>query len=332
MSDLVHTCGCGQKTKISEYQLGMETTCRNCKADVTYNLQNCEPIAPAVPENQVPKESDTSFSAVSGEPAQAAAVAETDDNHCSRCGTEFRGDWDRHSTIMGDICNICANRYAEDTLGTIGNPTESARTLASTAYGDDEEDPFRAMPRPEDNSSPRGPWFMEQYPVESRIVLSVLAAGVVILAIWASFQEPPSVDESDAPAAIEQREAARESLEERLQGIPNVVLISINYAFWLAGIGLSLFITLTITNKGIYESHVANAADSFVVGAVLGIIGMVPLAGWALSFLLTIWILLNRYDFRVFDFFMYIVIGGVTNTFLFAVRMAVFGAIANALR
>lgn len=310
----------------------MEATCRNCKADLRFSEDNCEPIPE--PKPAMPTVEDTSFSAVSQGLTLSSAPIDPAENQCVRCGKEFRGDWDRHSTVMGDLCNICANRNVDDTPGTIGNPTESSRAVGENPYSDD--DPFSAVPRPVDKAASRGPWFMEKYPEESRIILAVLAAGVIILAIWASFQEnPSSLDPSSPEEAAEMmaaREAEAEALAERLKGVPGYMVFGIRYLLTIIGLGLPMYITLHITKRTPYDWFLANFLEVTAISLCLGIVGGFGFSGAVLALILTILILWTHYDVPALYVFMYFIIAALVNIMVWSAGILILGSIANTLR
>lgn len=337
MTDYVYECGCGQKTRISEYQIGMETSCPQCKADVKYTPSNVKELTPAIAP---PPREKTALEAAHEENPNEALHAplqpfdpnkpphEIDEDHCARCGREFRGEWDQHPTVTGTLCNICSNMMAADGLGTIGNPTESARKSPLSNI-DDSVDPFTAQPKPEEVSAPRGPWFIEMYPTESKIVLGFLAACVIIMAIWASNQETPS--SLDPPDRSEQAEV----MQDRLAELPWGVLVGIRIVFRGLMLVLPSFLYLRAIHKDNYDNAVASFLEMCMFFVPISFLTALPypavVASGALALILALFTLHNHYDLRpgqIVTWFIFFVVSGLL---LGSAELMVMGLIANAL-
>ncbi len=109
--DLLVTCKCGHQMTVSEYAAGMTAPCPKCGQPLTVSSENAKPIT----RDSVSTASRPAFaqgvrsSSVEPEihytPLQTSSLK----NSCARCGREFRGDWDRHQSSMGLVCNICKN-------------------------------------------------------------------------------------------------------------------------------------------------------------------------------------------------------------------------------
>lgn len=124
--DLIVTCTCGHQITVSEYAAGMTAPCPQCGQPLTVAPENSKPIT-RTPTTSVDRQSATqsaapgnvSTSEFSYTPLKTASLK----THCARCGREFRGDWDRHQTPAGLVCNICTNFVAS-----------SAQTIQSSGY------------------------------------------------------------------------------------------------------------------------------------------------------------------------------------------------------
>ena len=105
--DLLVTCKCGHRMTVSEYAAGMTAPCPKCGEPLTVSPENAKPIAhesvsptPRSVPAPLSGESDIQYT-----PLQTSSLK----NNCARCGREFRGDWDRHQSAAGLVCNICWN-------------------------------------------------------------------------------------------------------------------------------------------------------------------------------------------------------------------------------
>lgn len=318
--DRVFACPCGHKMRVSEFQLGMDITCPMCKAEHRLRESNTEPLvrnAPAAPTT--PR--TNAFSLDKGEITLGAPAAAADGEVCARCGKVFRGDWDKHATIMGEVCNVCAN------LAMDGGP--ETLKLASAAPPAPAYDPFtdptkaQPLPAPEESAS-RKPRWMEEHPTESKAILWGLALLVIVLALWATTVEPPApVERSDEEIA------AAQAAVEQLGELPFIVVYGFNVAFWFLGIGVPLFLLLKFTNKLPFDSWWANGFEVGWVALFLAVIGAIPVVGGVIGMFISICFLWNRYDFGIFHFVLYGLLSMVCGILLFALRAVVLGLTAQ---
>lgn len=105
--DLLVSCKCGHQMTVSEYAAGMTAPCPKCGQPLTVSPENSKPIAresAAAATRPTPAPS-TSEPNTHYTPLQTSSLK----NNCARCGREFRGDWDRHQSLAGLVCNICWN-------------------------------------------------------------------------------------------------------------------------------------------------------------------------------------------------------------------------------
>ncbi len=130
MSSLLHvTCDCGCDNRVPPDRRGKWTSCAACgkelavPEDAPALVTDSDPPATASPTRATkrarsPFEEDqgtTDFSARFRN-YTAAAYEGASAEHCSRCGRELRGDWDRLESSSGILCYICANQ------GSAGTP------------------------------------------------------------------------------------------------------------------------------------------------------------------------------------------------------------------
>jgi len=332
MQYFVHTCTCGRKTRVSEYQLGMETACPNCKADITFTEANCQPLDP---EPGAAPESPTAAGATAG--AEYAGDEgenrdETPEDHCDRCGRQFRGDWDRHDTVMGELCNICANLVDSKAAETPKQATTAGP--APSILGDEsgvEDELFRPRGRVDGEdgaiSSASQPWFMQKYPKESRILLWSLAILMIVLAIVFSFVEEPVAP--PAEDAERQETAVQQQAEGELSPVPVYLAIPVSYLLRLVAIGLPIFMALLIGDKLPYESWSANMLDVGLVSLGIALLGIMPFGG-LIVLVVTVWLLLSRYDCGFVDIITWLIMGIPAAVLVYALEAIVMGLIGNA--
>lgn len=322
--DRVFSCPCGHKMRVSEFQLGMDIHCPICKAEHRLRESNTEPLVRNAPP--APKTPRTeAFALDKGEMTLGAASASAGGDVCERCGKAFRGDWDKHSTIMGEVCNVCAN------LAVDGGP--ETLKLASKAPSAPAYDPFtdptkaQPLPAPEESASHKPRW-MEEHPTESKLILWGLAMVVILLSLWATTVEPPApVVRSD------EQIAAAQAAVEQLGELPFVVVYGFNLAFWFLGIGVPLFLLLKFTDKLPFDSWWANGFEVGWVALFLAFVGattgVVPMVGGIIGLFISLYFLWNRYDFGFFHFVLYCLISLICGILLFALRAVVLGVAAQ---
>ncbi len=119
---------------------------------------------------------------------------------CSRCGTKFRGEWDRYQGESGLLCHRCAN-FA----GINGNSSNASKPQPLTSASHASEQPRVLYPPPE--PEPHEPSFSEKFEAfretqQFRIGLYVAAFGVIGLALFYSFF-PPATPSSNHHAPNE---------------------------------------------------------------------------------------------------------------------------------
>lgn len=172
--DLLVTCTCGHQTTVSEYAVGMTAPCPQCGRPLTVSRDNAKPVtgapAPTI-ETKPAGESDVVYT-----PLQTSSLK----THCARCGREFRGDWDRHSSAIGLVCNICRNLVT------------SKQTVQSTGYVapvdsmklDPVIDPI--PPRPVEVEEVEKTWMEKYWPDKDmmrRIAIGA-AAAFALYTVW----------------------------------------------------------------------------------------------------------------------------------------------------
>ena len=110
--DLLVTCKCGHQMTVSEYAAGMTAPCPKCGQPLTVSPENARPITreSTSPANRPASTQGQGALSSAGPEFQYTPMQTTSlKNNCARCGREFRGDWDRHQSTAGLVCNICWN-------------------------------------------------------------------------------------------------------------------------------------------------------------------------------------------------------------------------------
>ncbi|MBI3119207.1 MAG: hypothetical protein HYZ00_11000, partial [Candidatus Hydrogenedentes bacterium] len=99
-------CVCGQEMRVPAEALYRYGACVACgtRIKITEDNSHLETDEMALPGNH-------SHSAGPPGPfgAESTDFALPHDN-CSRCGRAFRGDWDRHNSAAGALCDLCARQ------------------------------------------------------------------------------------------------------------------------------------------------------------------------------------------------------------------------------
>jgi hypothetical protein len=327
-----YTCECGHKQRISEYQLGMESSCPACKADVLFAESNTVPAEDVDAAGQSgPAGAATSGFEIPQE--EQPRHGHSDADHCSRCGRKFRGEWDQHESPQGPICNVCANLASQEGPGTpttegMVKPVQSLALDSGSAEG---EGPPIGRHRPGDTGETVRKGLAERYPDQVKTAVWIGVALVFFAAIYYSFISPESANVQ--PEATPERV---QEMEEAAARIPAAVLFFGNMFFTFLGMAGTLYLTLQMTNRLPHESLSANAVHVALMGAALMVIGtltsFVPFVGWIIGLVIVLYILWDRYDFDLYAFVMWFVCGVLVGILVWGARVVVFGLLANALR
>lgn len=88
MEERIIQCKCGQRMRVPVVALGSTGACVRCKTFLTITMSTTTPF-----------------------PHAAKSEETHDPGSCACCKRVFRGDWDRHQTEQGVICDICARQY-----------------------------------------------------------------------------------------------------------------------------------------------------------------------------------------------------------------------------
>jgi len=269
--DLLVTCSCGHRITVSEFAMGMTAPCPACKLPLTVATGNARPIEskPKSPPPQTPASESYSSTDIVYTPIQTTSLK----SHCARCGKEFRGDWDRHQSSLGLICNICSNRVRqENPLQTFGYvpPVDSMKLEPQI-----DTVPFRPV---EVEEAPRS-WrdripddaTMRRIAIGAAVAFMLYTVYLIISGAW--IVEPNS----------EEAELAAESAAAEIPELPRWAGITVKLLG--AGSGLvstlaGLYIFLSLGQRLPEESWLANIIRLLPAAAIITAIY------WAPAFLL----------------------------------------------
>ncbi|MBN2308256.1 MAG: hypothetical protein JXR94_04755 [Candidatus Hydrogenedentes bacterium] len=175
MSEYYVVCSCGYRRRVTQASMGLSGRCPRCGREIIVNDSNLVEAGESsgFEEEEAGRE-DLAIEFRSGGSAPAG-------QGCARCGRPFRGDWDRYRTSEGVLCNICANRAAEqaDTTSApepvpVMTPAQRAQIAAVAAEVASRD----LTPAPE--AEPEEESFAERN--HERIRTAVIVAGVLVVA------------------------------------------------------------------------------------------------------------------------------------------------------
>ena len=229
---------------VSEFASGMTAPCPQCGQPLTVSLKNSEPLAGGPPPSKNPAPSaspDSTPTAAGGSELVYTPLRTTSlKTQCVRCGKEFRGDWDRHPSAIGLVCNICRN------LVTPGDPS-----MQTTGY----VAPIDLMKLdPVLDPRPSGPveveevektWHEKYWPDEAtmrRIAIGA-ATAFILYTVWLLISGAWVVGPApeDAAATVETGQAPALPAWARIAG----KILGTCSGFASAFAGLYLFVTLS---------------------------------------------------------------------------------------
>ncbi|HIJ66367.1 MAG TPA: hypothetical protein HPP77_10500 [Candidatus Hydrogenedentes bacterium] len=288
MADVLLTCPCGYEMRLSEYAVGMTTTCPNCGAVLTVSEENVEPIDEARPV--VLPEDNTEYEAVR-EPSLHG-------DRCSRCGKKFRGEWDQYRASSGLVCHVCANL-----AGGLAPELDEAAPLA----------PGPSVTPLASLAPPRGPEperpFVERH--ERVIKRLVLVAGLAVIAfalfypLFAPYIEskPADVEDARAPAA-------------ELPYAATVLVYALTLTFRFGAEFAALYLILAWSKKLPDETFGKNVLAVGIVALGLWALGLwpmfVPVCIVSLTAgVLRLWIVWSVYDLGIGELVFYMVARGL---------------------
>lgn len=317
VADIRVSCFCGNEMVMSEFAVGMRTTCPACGKPLTISWRNSRPLDSEEPLASVPPgEASEQGSAATlfegGEPPAPKAGT----HYCARCGRAFRGDWDRHETSDGLLCNICVN---------LVQPVDPSRPASgyvapiATIRIDRNED---LVPPPSEVSEKGLTWWERHRPADETMQKIALYSGIAVIVLAAAVFVFGGNDAPEPGASSVPGEAAA---EPTVTGVAYWIITGITRFF---GSFLGLYLFLHWGNRLPNERVVLNliALAPVVLGVML--LSLIPFGGWIFALIL----IFTVYGFewgdllrlpasgivaRIFEWFLWITLMGILGNLAF---------------
>ena len=272
--DIRVSCPCGNEMVMSEFAVGMRTTCPACGKPLNVSWQNSRTMdsdvpTPAVPVSEVVAKSDASLF-TEEQPAEKPRLGK---NHCDRCGRPFRGEWDRQETGEGVLCNICVNLVRQV------DPNDSSSGYVApidTLRIERDDDPVPAPVAPMED---QGSWFERNWPTEGTMQKVALYGGlaVVVLALLVFVTSG-----FDVPHPNPSQEVDSGTVEtiSKPAGVAYWVIAAITNFF---GVYLGLYLFLSWGNRLPNETLTLNLIALAPVALGAAVLWLIPFTGWLLA-------------------------------------------------
>lgn len=276
-------CGCGFSAAVPVQRLGEVATCPKCRAQAVITMKNTQPIA---------METSASGAMV---PVQ---------EHCSRCGRKFRGDWDRHGRGDDAVCDICARQAGNEPVAAVQSPKPGHEFPAPVAgasdviSSDDWHDMYAHLrERTLTSETPRR-WRGHVKLFGSILLTAALVAGAIACLVYFI---PETVD----------------SYQDG--GLRGLTLVLVEHFFWGAIITfLSLYSVCWLLGRLPNDDVWANVLSIGMVSVWLGVLSMIGVNGYLsmASWVVSILLLKFLYDFAFQEFLLYCVVSTLMNSAL----------------
>jgi len=291
--DIRVSCPCGNEMVMSEFAVGMRTTCPSCGHPLNVSWQNSRPLdsdepTVAVPVSEVAAKSDASLFAQE-QPAEKPRLGK---NHCDRCGRPFRGEWDRHEANEGALCNICVNLVRQvdpnDASSGFVAPIDTLRIER-----DDEPVPAPVAPTEDQRS-----WFERNWPTEGTMQKIALYGGlaVVVLAALVFVTSGFDVPEMDTVGKVV-ADGSTETVPEPA-GIAFYVISMITGYF---GVYLGMYIFLSWGNRLPNETLIPNLIAVAPVALLASLLWLVPPVMWIVVLFRWMWVAILAFTVYGFE-------------------------------
>ncbi len=327
--DIRVSCPCGNEMVMSEFAVGMRTTCPKCGKPLNVNWKNSRPLdseeAPmAVPVSEEAAKGDASLFDEGAQPEEPRLGK----NQCERCGREFRGEWDRHETLQGVLCNICVN-LVQQTDPT--NPSSGYVAPIDTLRLEQNADPIPA-PTIETSEDDRS-WLEKNWPSDETMHKVALYSGVAVVVLaalvflFSGFGAPEPSPSSGT--AVENGTAPTIS---HTTGVAYFIIQGIT-SFVGAYIGLYIF--LAWANRLPNETLTFNLIALTPVALGIGFLWFIPFTFWFL--VLARWmfvaiLIFTVYGFEWGDLFRFpasFIMARVLKFFLYVMLMGILGLLGT---
>ena len=314
MADLMLTCDiCRHRMRVSEFQLGMEIVCPNCKAELAISTANTVPLEP--------KEPTYEYEPFAAKTKEERAAKEHGVERCERCDAVIRGDWDRYETDAGTWCNRCVNRVRtedEEEVRVIRRGGAEAAAAMGVSAG---PGPEYVIPhgvddtpmRPEDilrqhTEKARAEWeakqpkderpaFMREYPRATKAAMWCMIAFVFFATAYYFFIVPESGTQ------VIERDS---DIVQAMNRAPLGVRMGMQLGFWFLATVLPLYLTLYLVNKlptgAVLNDVIHVTLLSLLLALLAWFLSMVPVLGTLLYVFLAIMILWSTYEMNLSDY------------------------------
>ena len=333
MSDLICTCKCGCKIRVSEFAVGMRRRCGQCGEAFVIGPENT--VALETPARQPVAE----FAARSN----ADAKAFPGPHQCARCGKPFKGEWDRYSTSKGVVCHICASLVAQETgPGQKERPTPLAPPPPLAAGIRIEP----AQPPPQTGEETYWDRFEKFRETKAfRAGLYAAAFSVIAIAIYYSFfytfpelekgRHPEDVSETGKAETASGRTrlglgllGPPEELTESQHGGIRLLERIVEMILRLLTFYLAILLTERWSGGGPPGSTwYLGALYIGLVSVLCVLLGFIPFIGWAIS----LYVVYKACSFNLWDFCTFVLLRIAFSFLMIPIRALLFGAVSLVL-
>lgn len=265
-------CPCGNEMVMSEFAIGMKTTCPVCGKPLSVTWQNSRSLDSEAPTSSIPVSDEAARNDASlfGH-AQSGTTPRAGKHHCDRCGREFRGDWDRHQTGSGMLCNICVNLVQkadpEDPASGYVAPIDTVRIERN-----EEIVPAPALESGEDRRS----WLEKNWPSDDTMHKVALYAGIAVVVLAALVFITTGFD---VPEASKGAQTATDDATPNIAHATGVAYYAVNAFTQFFGVFLGLYLFLHWSNRLPNDTFLLNLIALTPVAAAAALLWFVPIMG-----------------------------------------------------
>ncbi|GMV91245.1 MAG: hypothetical protein AMXMBFR82_10230 [Candidatus Hydrogenedentota bacterium] len=268
MTNIRVSCPCGNEMVMSEFAIGMKTTCPVCGKPLSVSWQNSRSLDSEAPTTSIPVSEEAARHDASLFSENQLDKPRAGKHHCDRCGREFRGDWDRHQTGSGTLCNICVNLVQQ---ADPEDPSSGFVAPIDTMRLEKNEDPLPAptMEPAEDDRS----WLEKNWPSEETMQKVALYAGIAVVVLAALVFVTSGFD---VPEASREAPAAD---TPTVQPVAGYVFYAVNAFTQFFGVFLGLYLFLSWSNRLPNDTFVLNLIALTPVAVAAALLWFVPIMG-----------------------------------------------------
>lgn len=325
MVDIRVHCPCGNEMVMSEFAVGMRTTCPACGSPLTVSWQNSRPLdsdeqpvaSASTPDARVEAFASDDTEEVVFQPQEPSSRAGK--HHCARCGRPFRGDWDRYQSPEGIVCNICANLVREADASKLS--AGYVRPIDTVRLEHDEEPvPLPTVEPDEEELS----WLERHWPSEETMSKVALYSGIAVIVI-AALVFIFSGFEGPEPASTTGAEEVATTTQPTVTGVAYWAILGFTRFF---GAFLGLYLFLAWGNRLPNEDVRLNLIALAPVALGVMLLSMIPFGGWIFVLILVF----TMYGFEWGDLLRFPISGlvaGIFEWFLWVTLMGILGILAT---